>query len=108
MNIRPNLYHQHRFPSEIISHCVWLYIRFSLSYRKVVVSFYMLFASEPVRESELFDRSGGKDIFNEVALIVQRSRTSTLLKSKRPNSDLIVSRSVTKRLFRAICIKIRL
>lgn len=28
-------YHRHRFPAEIISHCVWLYFRFSLSYRDV-------------------------------------------------------------------------
>jgi putative transposase len=27
------LYKRHRFPAEIISHCVWLYFRFSLSYR---------------------------------------------------------------------------
>ena len=27
--------HRHRFPSEIISHCVWLYYRFSLSYRDI-------------------------------------------------------------------------
>ena len=26
------LYKRHRFPAEIISHCVWLYFRFSLSY----------------------------------------------------------------------------
>jgi putative transposase len=29
------LYHRHRFPSEIISHCVWLYYRFALSYRDI-------------------------------------------------------------------------
>ena len=29
------LYHRRRFPAEIISHCVWLYFRFSLSYRDV-------------------------------------------------------------------------
>ncbi len=29
------LYHRRRFPSEIISHCVWLYFRFALSYRDV-------------------------------------------------------------------------
>jgi len=29
------LYRGHRFPKEIISHCVWLYFRFSLSYRDV-------------------------------------------------------------------------
>ena len=28
-------YHRHRFPTEIISHCVWLYFRFSLSFRDV-------------------------------------------------------------------------
>jgi putative transposase len=28
-------YRRHRFPAEIISHCVWLYFRFSLSYRDV-------------------------------------------------------------------------
>ena len=25
MNTRPNLYRRHRYPHEIISHCVWLY-----------------------------------------------------------------------------------
>src|SRR5712671_3324644 len=28
-------YHRHRFPTEIISHCVWLYCRFALSFRDV-------------------------------------------------------------------------
>src|SRR5918994_2683478 len=37
MNISapPNLYTHHRFPAEIISHGVWLYYRFCLSYRDV-------------------------------------------------------------------------
>jgi putative transposase len=30
-----SLYHRHRFPVEIISHCVWLYFRFALSFRDV-------------------------------------------------------------------------
>src|SRR5882672_7216582 len=30
-----SLYQRHRFPSEIVSHCVWLYFRFSLSFRDV-------------------------------------------------------------------------
>jgi putative transposase len=30
-----NLYKRQRFPAEIISHCVWLYFRFCLSYRDV-------------------------------------------------------------------------
>jgi putative transposase len=28
-------YHRHRFPAEVISHCVWLYFRFALSFRNV-------------------------------------------------------------------------
>jgi putative transposase len=37
MNPQPasNPYKRHRFPAEIISHSVWLYYRFSLSYRDV-------------------------------------------------------------------------
>jgi putative transposase len=35
MNTNSNLYYRHRFPSEIISHCVWLYFRFCLNYRDV-------------------------------------------------------------------------
>jgi putative transposase len=31
----PSLYKRHRFPGEIISHAVWLYFRFLLSYRDV-------------------------------------------------------------------------
>jgi len=31
----PSLYKRHRFPAGIISHCVWLYFRFCLSYRDV-------------------------------------------------------------------------
>jgi hypothetical protein len=30
-----SLYHRHCFPAEVISHCVWLYFRFSLSFRDV-------------------------------------------------------------------------
>jgi hypothetical protein len=32
---RTNRYRNHRFPAEIISHGVWLYYRFCLSYRDV-------------------------------------------------------------------------
>jgi hypothetical protein len=31
------LYRRHGFSGEIISHCVWLYYRFSLSYRDIEV-----------------------------------------------------------------------
>ena len=30
-----SLYHRHRFPAEIINHCVWLPFRFALSFRDV-------------------------------------------------------------------------
>ena len=32
---RPGHFHRHRFPAEIISHAVWLYFRFPLSFRDV-------------------------------------------------------------------------
>jgi putative transposase len=35
MDTPDTLYLRHRFPAEIISHCVWLYFRFCLSYRGV-------------------------------------------------------------------------
>ena len=35
MSTSASLYHRHRFPTEIISHCVWLYFRFALSFRAV-------------------------------------------------------------------------
>ena|SRR6266481_5337814 len=31
MHVSESLYRRHRFPAEIISHCFWLYFRFSLS-----------------------------------------------------------------------------
>jgi len=35
MNSKTNCYHRYRFPPEIISHAVWLYHRFCLSFRDV-------------------------------------------------------------------------
>src|SRR6266436_2397573 len=35
MRTSVSLYHRHCFPAEIISHCVWLYFRFALSFRDV-------------------------------------------------------------------------
>jgi transposase-like protein len=35
MRLSVSRYHRHRFPAEIISHCVWLYFRFALSFRDV-------------------------------------------------------------------------
>ena len=35
MNSPRSPYHGYRFPPEIISYCVWLYFRFSVSYRDI-------------------------------------------------------------------------
>lgn len=35
MRTSSSRYHRHRFPAEIISHCVWLYFRVALSFRDV-------------------------------------------------------------------------
>src|ERR1700716_3177148 len=35
MRTSVSLYHRHRFPAKIISHSVWLYFRFALSFRDV-------------------------------------------------------------------------
>ncbi len=35
MNEPAALYHRHRFPAEIISHCAWLYYRLPLSFREI-------------------------------------------------------------------------
>jgi putative transposase len=48
-----SLYHRHRFPAEIIGHCVWLYFRFPLSFRDVEEMLAMRglsFSYETVRE----------------------------------------------------------
>jgi putative transposase len=33
--MKPISYARHRFPSDVIRHAVWLYLRFTLSYRDV-------------------------------------------------------------------------
>ncbi len=35
MNNTKNIYYRHRFPAEVISHAVWLYHRFTLSFRDI-------------------------------------------------------------------------
>ena len=35
MKTHKSLYHRHRFPPDIIQHAVWLYHRFSLSFRDI-------------------------------------------------------------------------
>ncbi|WP_430625869.1 hypothetical protein [Streptomyces sp. NBC_01264] len=35
MSSRTPSYKNHRYPAEIIAHCVWLYFRFPLSFREV-------------------------------------------------------------------------
>ena len=53
MRTSVSLYHRQRFPAEIISHCVWLYFRFTLSFRDVEEMLTMrgvVFIYETVRE----------------------------------------------------------
>src|SRR6266853_5971608 len=53
MRTSVSLYHRHRFPAEIISHGVWLYFRFALSFRDVEEMLAMRGVAvtyEPVRE----------------------------------------------------------
>ncbi len=35
MKLPPNAYNGYRYPAEIISHAVWLYHRFTLSFRDI-------------------------------------------------------------------------
>jgi putative transposase len=35
MSIRKTIYHRHRFPPAVISHAIWLYYRFTLSFRDI-------------------------------------------------------------------------
>ena len=37
--MRRSVYHGHRFPAAVIQHAVWLYLRFTLSYRDVEDTF---------------------------------------------------------------------
>ena len=37
--MRPISFKRHRFPPEIIRHAIWLYARFTLSFRDVVATF---------------------------------------------------------------------
>ena len=54
---KPERYKNHRFPPEIISHAVWLYFRFTLSYRDVEE---MLFARGIVVSYEAIRKWGRK------------------------------------------------
>jgi putative transposase len=70
---KPERYKNHRFPPEIISHAVWLYFRFTLSYRDVEE---MLFARGIVVSYEAIRkwcRKFGQDYANQI----RRRRSKT-------------------------------
>jgi putative transposase len=53
MNSSPANYHRHRFPAEIISHAIWLYFRFTLSFRDIeelLASRGILVSNESIRQ----------------------------------------------------------
>src|SRR6266576_2595653 len=52
MRISVSPYHRHGFPVEIISHCVWLYFRFALSFRDVEKLLAMRGVSSLTKRSE--------------------------------------------------------
>lgn len=66
MRIRASCYPRHRFPAEIISHCVRLYFRFALSFRDVEEMLAMrgvALSYETVREWCLkFDQTYANDL----------------------------------------------
>jgi putative transposase len=57
MRTSVSFYRRHLFPAEIISHCVWSYFRFALSFRDVeeVLAMCGVFLNETVRAARLSD-----------------------------------------------------
>ena len=55
------LYHRHRSPAEIISHCVWLYFRFALSFRDVEEMSAMWQADEGQQHSYPLYKTSGQE-----------------------------------------------
>jgi len=66
MSMPSSLYRRHRFPAEIISHTVWLYFRFALSYRdveEIMAMHGVLLTYETIREWCLkFGQTFAKDL----------------------------------------------
>ena len=56
--MKPISYADHRFPPDVIRHAVWLYVRFTLSYRDVED----LLAERGLTVSNEFDLSVGSQI----------------------------------------------
>ena len=56
--MKPISYARHRFPSDVIRHAVWLYLRFTLSYRDVED----LLDERGLTVSNEFDPSVGSEI----------------------------------------------
>ena len=72
------MYSRHRFPSEIMSHCVWLYYTFPLSYRAIEQM--MLYRGievtyETIRE---WCQKFGQQYANQLRLYVAKEQKPTL------------------------------
>ena len=63
--MQPTSYARHQFPAEIIRHAVWLYLRFTLSYRDVEE----LLAERGIETSRT--RSPGSDLIAVLSSDVQ-------------------------------------
>jgi hypothetical protein len=77
---RSERYRRHRFPIEAVEHCVWLYFRFSLSYRnleEMIAVRDVRVTYETVREGSVAIRMLGRSKADAVGLIMlPRSRTA--------------------------------
>ena len=66
MHAAASPYRRHRFPAEVISHCVWLYFRFALSFRDLEETMAMrgvTLTYEAIRE---WSRKFGQTYANEL------------------------------------------
>jgi putative transposase len=62
----PERYKNHRFPPEIISHAVWLYFRFTLSYRDVEEMLFARGISVTYEAIRKWCRKFGQDYANQI------------------------------------------
>jgi hypothetical protein len=76
MNKKDQFYHGYRFPSEIISHAVWLYLRCCLSFRDIWAT--------------LGSVSSGPPIWDVVADYLRRSDTARVIRLKTPKLKNVV------------------
>src|SRR5271157_2068716 len=88
----PISYRRHRFPPVVIQHAVWLYLRFTLSYRDVAE----LLAERGIDVSYETVR---RCVLNLGPLIARRLRQRRLQPSKRWHLEEMVVRIASRRMY---------